>query len=53
MQRSCLGEKLRAAGREKGRPEWERLGSDLAAAAAVFQIDRIQSILSELETGET
>ena len=52
-QAKALGEKLRAAGREKGLPEWERLGSDLVAAAAVFQIDRIQSILSELETGGT
>ena len=50
-QAKALGEKLRAAGTEKSLPEWERLGSDLVAAAALFQIDRIQSILSKLETG--
>ncbi len=49
-QAKALGEKLRAAGQEKGLPDWERLGSELVEAATLFQIDRIQAILSEFET---
>ncbi len=49
-QAKALGEKLRVAGQEKGLPEWERLGRELEEAAAIFQIDRIQFILSEFQT---
>ena len=50
-QAKALGEKLCRAGQASKRPEWERRGSELREAAAVFQIARIQSILFEFEKG--
>ena len=46
-----VAEKLRGAGERQGSPELIRLGEELAAAAAAFQIDRIQALLAELEGG--
>jgi hypothetical protein len=47
-QAKILGQKLRAAGERHDAPELTRRGQELIAAAASFQVPKLQSIMDEL-----